>query len=131
MGTARGSGAPPGTSGEQYEVTMSGEQYEVTNPATGEVLATDTPAGPDDVHEAVAAARAAFAGRSEAMLRWVDHLHSHSEEFAQTESRNAGMPIRLTRGFDVPGTRTWSSRSTPGYGKPPATAVISPRSRPR
>ncbi|WP_151476897.1 gamma-aminobutyraldehyde dehydrogenase [Streptomyces albicerus] len=105
------------TTGQQFiagkrRSGTSGEQYEVINPATGEVLATDTLAGPEDVHEAVAAARAAFAEwsrttpaeRSEAMLRWADQLHARSEELAQTESRNAGKPIRLTRGFDVPGT---------------------------
>ncbi|MGN9755893.1 aldehyde dehydrogenase family protein [Streptomyces sp. SD31] len=87
----------------------SGEQYEVTNPATGEVLATDTPAGPQDVHETVAAARAAFvewsrttpAERSEALLRWADRLQARSEELARTESRNAGKPIRLTRGEEA------------------------------
>ncbi|MEV0742145.1 gamma-aminobutyraldehyde dehydrogenase [Streptomyces sp. NPDC050549] len=90
----------------------SGEHYEVTNPATGEVLATEILAGPEDVDEAVAAARAAFcewsratpAERSEAMLRWADRLDARAEEFARVESRNAGKPIRLTEGFDVPGT---------------------------
>ncbi|MBC9727749.1 gamma-aminobutyraldehyde dehydrogenase [Streptomyces sp. TRM68367] len=90
----------------------SGEQYSVTNPATGEVLATDTLAGPEDVHEAVAAARTAFAAwsrttpveRSEAMLRWADILQQRSEEFARTESRIGGKPIRLSSGFDIPGT---------------------------
>ncbi|MFD4599409.1 gamma-aminobutyraldehyde dehydrogenase [Streptomyces sp. NPDC058464] len=90
----------------------SGERYEVTAPATGEVLAAGALAGSDDVDEAVAAARAAFdewshttpAERSEALLRWADRLQLRDEEFAEVESRNAGKPIRLTRGFDVPGT---------------------------
>ncbi|MFC9502863.1 gamma-aminobutyraldehyde dehydrogenase [Streptomyces sp. NPDC057002] len=105
------------TTGQQFiagkrRSGTSGEQYSVTNPATGEVLATDTLAGPEDVREAVAAARAAFAAwsrttpaeRSEAMLRWADQLQARSEEFADTESRIGGKPIRLTRGFDVPGS---------------------------
>ncbi|GGK98788.1 gamma-aminobutyraldehyde dehydrogenase [Streptomyces flaveus] len=105
------------TSGQQFiagkrRSGTSGEQHSVTNPATGEVLATDTLAGPEDVNEAVAAARAAFAEwsrttpaeRSEAMLRWADRLQARSEEFADTESRIGGKPIRLTRGFDIPGS---------------------------
>ncbi|MEU0250409.1 gamma-aminobutyraldehyde dehydrogenase [Streptomyces sp. NPDC006235] len=90
----------------------SGEEFSVTNPATGEVLATDTLAGPEDVAEAVAAARAAFAEwsrttpaeRSEALLRWADRLQAREAEFARTESLNCGKPIKLTTGFDVPGT---------------------------
>ncbi|MDQ8707142.1 gamma-aminobutyraldehyde dehydrogenase [Streptomyces sp. LHD-70] len=90
----------------------SGRQFSVTNPATGEVLATDTLAGPEDVNEAVEAARSAFAvwsrttpaERSEAMLRWADILESRAEELAQAESRIGGKPIKLTRGFDIPGS---------------------------
>ena len=57
------------TSGQQFiagkrRSGTSGERYEVTNPATGEVLATDTLAGTEDVDAAVAAARAAFPGWS-------------------------------------------------------------------
>ncbi|MER5428990.1 gamma-aminobutyraldehyde dehydrogenase [Streptomyces sp. NPDC002588] len=90
----------------------SGEEFSVTNPATGEVLATDILAGVEDVEEAVAAAREAFADwsrttpadRSEALLRWADRLQARAEEFAEVESRIGGKPIRLTSGFDIPGT---------------------------
>ncbi|GAB2978417.1 gamma-aminobutyraldehyde dehydrogenase [Streptomyces pseudoechinosporeus] len=105
------------TSGQQFiagkrRSGTSGERYEVTNPATGEVLATDILAGPEDVDEAVAAARAAFAEwsrttpaeRSEAMLRWADQLQARADEFARTESRIGGKPIRLSSGFDIPGS---------------------------
>ncbi|EFL20517.1 aldehyde dehydrogenase (NAD) family protein [Streptomyces himastatinicus ATCC 53653] len=89
----------------------SAEQMSVTNPATGEVLATDTLASPEDVHEAVTAARHAFgdwsrttpAERAEAMLRWADLLQARGEELAATESRIGGKPIKLARGFDIPG----------------------------
>ncbi|MGW2328601.1 gamma-aminobutyraldehyde dehydrogenase [Streptomyces sp. NPDC001700] len=89
----------------------SREQLTVTNPATGEVLATDTMASPDDVHEAVTAAAQAFGDwsrttpgeRSEAMLRWADILQERAEELAATESRIGGKPIKLARGFDIPG----------------------------
>jgi betaine-aldehyde dehydrogenase len=90
----------------------SGEEFQVTSPATGEVLATGVLAGPGDVHEAVAAARAAFGGwsrttpaeRSEALSRWADRVQARSEEFAATESAMCGKPIRLAQGFDVPGS---------------------------
>ncbi|MEU6145607.1 gamma-aminobutyraldehyde dehydrogenase [Streptomyces sp. NPDC047081] len=107
----------PETTGTQFiagkrRPGTSGEEYSVTDPATGEVLATDTLAGAEDVEEAVTAARTAFADwsratpvdRSEALLRWADRLQARAEEFAEVESRNAGKPIRLTRDFDVPGT---------------------------
>ncbi|MEU6162083.1 gamma-aminobutyraldehyde dehydrogenase [Streptomyces sp. NPDC047130] len=90
----------------------SGERFAVTSPATGEVLASGVLAGPEDVDAAVAAAREAFpawsratpAERSEALSRWADRVQAGDEEFAAVESRMCGKPIRLTRGFDVPGT---------------------------
>ncbi|GAA0527050.1 gamma-aminobutyraldehyde dehydrogenase [Saccharopolyspora subtropica] len=89
----------------------SEERFSVTNPATGEVLAVDTRASADDVDEAVQAARKAFttwsrtppAERCDAMLRWADLLQQRSDELAATESSNGGKPIKLARGFDVPG----------------------------
>ncbi|QOV33180.1 gamma-aminobutyraldehyde dehydrogenase [Streptomyces ferrugineus] len=107
----------PETTGTQFiagkrRPGTSGEEFAVTNPATGEVLAIDSLAGAQDVDEAVAAARAAFAEwsrttpveRSEALLRWADQLQARADEFARVESLNAGKPIKLTTGFDVPGT---------------------------
>ncbi|CAL9336810.1 Gamma-aminobutyraldehyde dehydrogenase [Streptomyces sp. enrichment culture] len=105
------------TTGQQFiagerRSGTSGEPFSVINPATGEVLATDTLAGVEDLDAAVAAAREAFAEwsrttpaeRSAAMLRWADRLQARSEEFARTESAQGGKPIRLAREFDVPGS---------------------------
>jgi betaine-aldehyde dehydrogenase len=83
----------------------------VTNPASGEVLDIGPLAGVQDVEEAVGAARDAFptwshttpAERSELLLRWADALEARSDELAAAESAIGGKPIRLTRGFDVPG----------------------------
>ena len=66
----------------------------------------------DDVDAAVAAARAAFPGwsgatpgeRSAVLHTLAGLLEAEAEELAQTESRQAGKPIRLAREFDVPGT---------------------------
>jgi len=84
----------------------------VTNPSNGDVLATDTLASVGDVDDAVAAAKAAFPGwagatpaeRSAAMHRLAAELDAVAAELATAESRQAGKPIRLTTGFDVPGT---------------------------
>jgi betaine-aldehyde dehydrogenase len=90
----------------------SSDPLTVTNPSTGETVATDTLASVDDVDAAVAAAKAAFAGwagatpadRSTAMHRLAAELDAVAGELAAAESRQAGKPIRLTQGFDVPGT---------------------------
>jgi betaine-aldehyde dehydrogenase len=84
----------------------------VTNPSNGETVATGTLASTDDVDEAVAAAKAAFPGwagatpaeRSTAMHKFAAELEAAAGELATAESRQAGKPIRLTEGFDVPGT---------------------------
>lgn len=90
----------------------SDDTLTVTNPATGETVATDLFASVGDVEDAVAAARAAFPGwagatpaeRSTAMHRLAAELDAVAGELAVAESRQAGKPIRLTEGFDVPGT---------------------------
>jgi betaine-aldehyde dehydrogenase len=90
----------------------SSDPLTVTNPASGEVVATDTLASVEDAHEAVAAAKAALPGwagatpaeRSTAMHRLAAELEAVAGELATAESRQAGKPIRLTTGFDVPGT---------------------------
>ena len=90
----------------------SSEPLTVTNPSNGEVLATDTLGSVDDVDAAVTAAKSAFPGwagatpaeRSTAMHRLAAELEAVADELATAESRQAGKPIRLTTGFDVPGT---------------------------
>jgi betaine-aldehyde dehydrogenase len=65
-----------------------------------------------DVDDAVAAAKSAFpawsgatpAERSTVIHRFAAELDTVAGELARTESRQAGKPIRLTEGFDVPGT---------------------------
>jgi betaine-aldehyde dehydrogenase len=90
----------------------SSDPLTVTNPSNGEIVATGTLASTDDVDEAVAAAKAAFPGwagatpaeRSTAMHKFAAELEAVAGELATAESRQAGKPIRLTEGFDVPGT---------------------------
>ncbi|MFE3079857.1 gamma-aminobutyraldehyde dehydrogenase [Nocardia tengchongensis] len=90
----------------------SGAPLSIIAPATGDVIATGAGAGATDVEAAVAAARDAFPGwagltpgaRSDLMHEWARVLRARAAEFAAIESLNAGKPIRLATGFDVPGT---------------------------
>jgi betaine-aldehyde dehydrogenase len=91
---------------------LHGSKDVVRDPSTGEVVAEITLAGADDVDAAVAAAKSAFPSwstatpgeRSAALHALAGLLEAEAEDLAQTESRQAGKPIRLAREFDVPGT---------------------------
>ncbi|MEZ3181394.1 gamma-aminobutyraldehyde dehydrogenase [Streptomyces pimonensis] len=90
----------------------SGRTHAVVDPATGAGVYTYELAGPDDVDTAVTAAREAFpawAGatpgeRSDALHRFAAVVADRAEEFARAESLQCGKPLKLSRGFDVPGT---------------------------
>ncbi|GAA2492167.1 gamma-aminobutyraldehyde dehydrogenase [Streptomyces thermolineatus] len=90
----------------------SGRTHRVVDPATGEAVHEFELAGPADVDAAVAAAKEALPGwagatpaeRSEAMHRFAAVLAERAEELAAAESLQCGKPIRLSSGFDVPGT---------------------------
>lgn len=90
----------------------SGQTHSVVDPATGEDVLTYELAGTDDVDAAVAAARAAFPGwggatpgeRSDALHAFAARLAEVAEDLAQAESLQCGKPLKLSRGFDVPGT---------------------------
>jgi betaine-aldehyde dehydrogenase len=86
--------------------------FDVVDPATGDTVERVTLAGAADVDAAVTAARHAFSDwsgaapveRSAVLTRLASILDSRSDELASTESRQTGKPIRLSSGFDVPGT---------------------------
>ncbi len=90
----------------------SGEKLDVVNPANGRVVETLTLADATDVDAAVQAAAAAFREwstvppvvRSEALLALAARMKTRADEYARVESEQAGKPIRLTTGFDVPGS---------------------------
>ena len=90
----------------------SGQTHDVIDPATGEVVEQVGLADAADVDAAVAAARAAFPAwsaaapveRSGALTRLAALLAERSSELARVETRQTGKPIRLSSGFDVPGT---------------------------
>jgi betaine-aldehyde dehydrogenase len=86
--------------------------FDVVDPATGDTVETVALAGAADVDAAVTAARHAFSDwsratpveRSAVLTGLASILDSRSDELASTESRQTGKPIRLSTGFDVPGT---------------------------
>jgi len=88
------------------------ETSEVLNPANGEIIASGPMSSPQDVDDAVAAAKAAFAQwsittpaeRSEVMFGWADELDKIAQDLAEAETAQAGKPIKLSTEFDVPGS---------------------------
>jgi betaine-aldehyde dehydrogenase len=99
-------------SGQRRAAASADVRFDVVDPATGETVETVDLAGPADVDAAVSAARHAFpewsraapAERSAVLVRLAALLSERSDELARTESRQTGKPIRLSAGFDVPGT---------------------------
>jgi betaine-aldehyde dehydrogenase len=90
----------------------STETLEVLDPSSGETVERVRLADGSDVDDAVRAARSAFPGwsaaapveRSAALARMAVLLDERAAELARTETRQTGKPIRLSTGFDVPGT---------------------------
>jgi betaine-aldehyde dehydrogenase len=88
------------------------ERFDVVDPATGQTVETVSLAGPADVAAAVAAARHAFpewsraapVERAAVLTRLAALLEERADDIACVESRQTGKPIRLSTGFDVPGT---------------------------
>jgi betaine-aldehyde dehydrogenase len=84
----------------------------IHDPATGEPIAEVADATAADAERAVAAARAAYRrgdwsrvtpGERAAVLdRLADLLEERAEDFARTESRNTGKPLKFSSAFDVP-----------------------------
>ncbi|MCC3355703.1 aldehyde dehydrogenase family protein [Bacillus sp. REN16] len=96
----------------EFVESASGKTFESYNPATGEVLATVSEAGPEDIDRAVKAARKAFdegpwqkmtaAQRSRIMYKLADLMELHKDELAQLETLDNGKPIRETSNADIP-----------------------------
>lgn len=90
----------------------SGGSMDVIDPATEAVIDSVSLASPDDVEQAVAAARGAFhewatatpAERSTVLNDLAARMSSRAGEYAAVESAQAGKPIRLSSEFDVPGS---------------------------
>lgn len=98
--------------GQAVSASSTGETTTVINPANGQPIASVPSASPDDVDRAVRAARGAYpawsrtppADRAAALSRLATIVESRATSFAETETTDAGKPIKLSSGFDVPGT---------------------------
>ena len=90
----------------------NGSAFQVVDPATGQAVEAVELAGPDDVDNAVHAARRAYPGwstaapaeRSAALVRLAAILADRADDLARTETQQTGKPIKLSSEFDVPGT---------------------------
>lgn len=88
-------------------------EFPTLNPATEEVLGTAANADPDDVDEAIRAARRAFdetdwardtALRTRCLRQLSDVLRAHNSELREVTVAEAGVPVALTYGpqLDIP-----------------------------
>ena len=96
--------------GEFVEPT-DGTSFKTINPATEEVLAEVSEAGPNDVDRAVRAAQAAYAKvwskmpgaeRAKYLYRIARLIAERSRELAVLETLDNGKPIRESRDVDIP-----------------------------
>ena len=96
--------------GERHEPTGP-ETIDLIDPATGDVARANVPlAGVEDVERAVKSARSAQrewgratpGERATVLHRLADLVEENLEELAQTESREVGKPIRMSRESDLP-----------------------------
>jgi len=102
---------------DSYELFIGGQfvsgssVFKTISPATEEVLAEVTQAGPEDVDRAVAAARHAYertwsvmAGRERGkyLFRIARLIQERARELAVLETLDNGKPIRETRDIDIP-----------------------------
>ncbi|MEP6463501.1 MAG: aldehyde dehydrogenase family protein, partial [Frankiaceae bacterium] len=94
----------------QFVDPTDGEPFKTVNPATEEVLAEVSSAGPRDVDAAVAAARRAFPAwsgmkaseRGKYLYRIARLVQERSRELAVLETLDNGKPIRESRDTDLP-----------------------------
>ena len=96
--------------------TTDGRMFKTISPATEEVLAEVTEAGPADVDRAVVAARRAYdkvwsklpaRERGKYLFRIARILQERARELAVLESLDNGKPIRESRDVDIPLVAAW------------------------
>jgi betaine-aldehyde dehydrogenase len=103
---------------QTYAMLIGGEEITaartriVHDPSTGEPIAEVADASVADAERAVAAARDAFrrddwsritpAERAAVLDRLAGLLEERTDEFARTESRNTGKPLKFSSAFDLP-----------------------------
>jgi aminomuconate-semialdehyde/2-hydroxymuconate-6-semialdehyde dehydrogenase len=89
----------------------SEEQRNITSPVTGELITPYSVATPEQVDEAVSAARAALKGewgsmgiqqRVDILYKIADGIEARFEEFLEAECLDTGKPYSLARHVDIP-----------------------------
>ncbi len=102
--------------GGEFVDTIDGRAFKTVSPASEEVLAEITEAGPADVDRAVAAARKAYdkvwsklpaRERGKYLFRIARILQERARELAVLESLDNGKPIRESRDVDIPLVAAW------------------------
>jgi betaine-aldehyde dehydrogenase len=83
---------------------------EIINPSSGEVVAEVRDSTPDEVDQAVAAARSAFPAwaaktpgeRARVLLRLADLVEEHTDELTRLEVEDTGKPVATMRDGELP-----------------------------
>lgn len=96
--------------GNKWRNPTGGEWFSSINPASGKHLAEIAQASPEDVNDAVKAARKAFSSwsqtpghvRARYLYALARQIQKHSRLFAVLETLDNGKPIRETRDLDIP-----------------------------
>lgn len=98
--------------GGEAVLPIGGDYIQDTNPATGEVNAWIPRSGKEDVDQAVAAAKEAFAApswrqssaaeRADLCDAIADEIERRKEELAVLESKDTGKPVSLAARIDIP-----------------------------
>ena len=116
--------------GGKWVAARSGETLKTVNPDTGEVLTSVALSGPEDVDDAVKAARAAFKHsswarisayeRSNYLLKIADAIEANLEELAAIQTLDMGLHINQSRPLvaaQVDTFRYYAGWVTKLYGK--------------
>ena len=91
----------------EWGAARGGQTFDAIDPSTEEVLASVPRGGPEDVDDAVAAARTAFEGpwrritpqeRGRLLYRVARELEARIDEFAELETLDTGKPLSHARG---------------------------------
>lgn len=94
-----------------FREARSGRRFPTTNPATEETLAEVSEAGPEDIDDAVRAARAAFEGewsrfdpkrRQACLLKLADLIRERASDLALTETLDTGKTLFDSGKLEVP-----------------------------
>ena len=99
----------------QWVDALSGRRFETIDPATEQVITTVPHSGPEDVENAVRAARRAFgegpwpsltpAERQRMIWRIADGISARADQFAQLETLDNGKSVAVAKAVDV----TWAA----------------------